>query len=583
VQASAPSSRPGDPAAGREQGGANPARARPGRTLRRPSGWLAGRTLRGRLIAGLLVLLALACAAVGSVTYVHLHTVLVGQLNQELSDASLRYIGCITHVLPPEAGESSRAGSAGAASQLGNPPAQLAISVEECAQQQAGGAFSAALSGGAVRYPYLASASGRTDGITCRLTAADLAQLTRLPLNGQPRTVRLASYGSYQVLAARPADGGRAYFSGLSLAGIDLTLRDVAVEELAVFAIVLLLAGAMGTGWVRLSLRPLRRVAATAASVTELPLGTGAVTLPDRVPDADSGTEVGQVGAAFNRMLGHVEAALGRRAASEARLRRFAADASHELRTPLAVIRGYAELARRDPGPVPDTVAHALRRVESESARMSVLVDELLLLAQLDAGRPLAAVPVDLTRLAIDAASDARVAAPDHRWVLELPDEPVLVRGDDHRLQQVLANLLSNAAKHTPAGTTVTVGLAVPGGTDGSSGAGDADSDRPQVTRNPAGPAESPAIVQVTVTDDGPGIPAGLQPTLFERFVRGDGSRSPGAGSTGLGLAIVDAVTTAHHGQVELASKPGRTRFTISLPQLAGAEAEAASQHAARS
>ena len=160
---------------------------------------------------------------------------------------------------------------------------------------------------------------------------------------------------------------------------------------------------------------------------------------------------------------------------------------------------------------------------------MSVLVDELLLLAQLDAGRPLASEPVDLTRLAIDVTSDARAAAPEHRWQLELPDEPVRVRGDEHRLHQVLANLLSNAARHTPAGTTVTVALAaVPA--PGRAG----------------GPGRS-----VTVTDDGPGIPAELQPTLFERFVRGDSSRSRAAGSTGLGLAIVDAVTAAHHGQVD--------------------------------
>ncbi|HTP14813.1 MAG TPA: HAMP domain-containing sensor histidine kinase, partial [Streptosporangiaceae bacterium] len=206
---------------------------------------------------------------------------------------------------------------------------------------------------------------------------------------------------------------------------------------------------------------------------------------------------------------------------------------------------------QRHPGPVPDAVAHALTRVESESARMSVLVDELLLLAQLDAGRPLASDPVDLTRLAIDVTSDARVAAPGHRWMLELPDEPVLVRGDDHRLHQVLVNLLSNAARHTPAGSTVTVTLAVSAGAGGTTA-----------------PRGAGAAV-VTVTDDGPGIPAELQPALFERFVRGDGSRSRTAGSTGLGLAIVDAVVTAHQGRVELASRPGRTRFTITLPQLA--------------
>jgi two-component system OmpR family sensor kinase len=169
---------------------------------------------------------------------------------------------------------------------------------------------------------------------------------------------------------------------------------------------------------------------------------------------------------------------------------------------------------------------------------MSMLVDELLLLAQLDAGRPLASEPVDLTRLAIDAASDARVAAPDHRWVLELPDEPVSVRGDEHRLRQVLANLVSNAARHTPGGTTVTISLRQPGD------------------------------VQLSVTDDGPGIPAGLQPALFERFVRGDSARTRSAGSTGLGLAIVDAVVAAHGGQVAVTSRPGRTSFAITLPRL---------------
>ena len=337
---------------------------------------------------------------------------------------------------------------------------------------------------------------------------------------------------------------GQTFVTGLPLGNVNETLRQVAIAEIAVFSLAVVVTGLIGTAWVRVSLRPLRRVAATATRVTELPLASGTVALPERVPDANPATEVGQVGAAFNHMLGHVEAALARRAASEDRLRRFAADASHELRTPLAAIRGYAELARRHPGPVPADIAHALERVESQAARMSVLVDELLLLAQLDAGRPLASAPVDLTRLAIDAASDARAAAPDHGWRLELPGEPVLISGDEYRMHQVLANLLGNAGRHTPAGTTVTVGLAaVPG----------------------------PGLrVALTVTDDGPGIPAELVPTLFERFVRGDSSRSRAAGSTGLGLAIVDAVTAAHHGQVSVTSVPGRTRFTITLPRLPG-------------
>ena len=247
--------------------------------------------------------------------------------------------------------------------------------------------------------------------------------------------------------------------TGLPLTTVNQTLERVEHTEHVLFAVALGLAVILGAALVQFSLRPLRRVAATATKVTELPLDSGEVSLPAGVPDTDPRTEVGQVGAAFNRMLLHVERALGRRAASEARLRRFAADASHELRTPLSAIRGYAELALRHRGPVPEDVTHALGRVQSESARMSVLVDDLLLLARLDAGRPLEREPVDLSRLAIDVTSDARVARREHHWRLDLPSDPVLVRGDEHRLHQVLANLMSNAGKHTPPGSTVSVAL----------------------------------------------------------------------------------------------------------------------------
>jgi two-component system OmpR family sensor kinase len=513
--------------------------------LGRPGRWLARRTLRGRLVAGLLVTLFAACACVGAVTYAHLHSVLLSQLDGELQQASMRYTACMRP--PPLPHDPDGSGHDGD----GRPPAGNAM---HCAQQQGLGTFSAIGATttasyrdtprtGHVTQPIMAATSGY-----CHLTAADRRELASLPADKSPRTMTLSKYGSYRLLATRTADGS-VFVSGLPLSQVDDTLGKVALAEVIVFSVALLLAGMIGTAWVRISLRPLRRVAATATRVTELPLASGEVAMPERVPDANPGTEVGQVGAAINRMLGHVESALARRAASEGRLRRFAADASHELRTPLAAIRGYAELARRHPGPVPDDVAHALSRVESESARMSVLVDELLLLAQLDAGRPLAAEPVDLTRLTIDATSDARAAAAGHRWQLELPGEPVLVRGDAHRLHQVLANLLSNAARHTPAGTTVAVRLATfpaPAG----------------------GGLPGPGIVQLTVTDNGPGIPADLQPALFERFVRGDSSRSRAAGSTGLGLAIVDAVTAAHQGTVAVSSEPGRTQFTITLPRL---------------
>jgi two-component system OmpR family sensor kinase len=174
---------------------------------------------------------------------------------------------------------------------------------------------------------------------------------------------------------------------------------------------------------------------------------------------------------------------------------------------------------------------------------MSVLVDELLLLARLDAGRPLEQEPVDLTRLTIEATSDAQVASRSHRWQLELPDEPLMVRGDEHRLRQVLSNLLSNAAKHTAPDSTVTVSVA-------------------------AAEAAGRSAVRLSVSDNGQGIPPDLVPELFERFARGDSSRSRSAGSTGLGLAIVKAVVTAHHGTVSVESHPGQTTFTIVLPRL---------------
>jgi two-component system, OmpR family, sensor kinase len=483
--------------------------------------WLASRTLRGRLIAGLLALLALACAAVGLVTYLVLSHTLINQIDLQLHSAGGAYPSCME-----EQADEVREHQ---------PPPQPRVNCNKTP------GLSAGTFGARVKYGVVTN-QGIING-SSHLSAVDQAKLASLPPNGEYYTLDLPSIGGDYRLTAVPGKDHDVLITGLPLSDMEATLRQVEIAEVAAFSAALVLTGLLGTGFVRLSLRPLRRVATTATRVTQLPLASGQVTLPDRVPDANPRTEVGQVGAAFNRMLGHVEAALARRAASEARLRRFAADASHELRTPLAAIRGYAELALRHPGPVPADIDHALRRVESESERMSVLVDELLLLAQLDAGRPLAQEPVDLTRLAIDATSDARAAAPTHRWLLELPDEPVQVRGDEHRLHQVLANLMSNAAKHTPPGTTVTVAL-----TPGQAG-----------------------TITLSVTDNGPGIPPDLQPTLFERFVRGDTARTHHDGqatSTGLGLAIVDAVTTAHGGTVHLDSKPGTTRFTITLPQL---------------
>ncbi len=301
----------------------------------------------------------------------------------------------------------------------------------------------------------------------------------------------------------------------------------------------LLVVAALGTLIVRRSLRPLDRVAATATRVAHLPLDRGQVALAERVGpmDTDERTEVGKVGAALNEMLDHVDEALQARQESEQRVRQFVADASHELRTPLASIRGYAELTRKEPEPVPVSVAHAIGRIESEGKRMSSLVEDLLLLARLDAGRPLETDTVDLTEMLINAVSDAHAASPAHVWQLDLPDEPIEVRGDSARLHQIVANLLANARTHTDDGTVVRTSLAQ------------------EVDR-----------VRISVHDNGPGVPPALQDKVFARFARGDTSRNRSGGSTGLGLSIVAAVAAAHGGTVEMDSRPGDTRFSVLLP-----------------
>jgi two-component system OmpR family sensor kinase len=516
------------------------------------------RTISGRLIIGLIVLFAVASVIVSAITSQALRGSLMSSLDSQVQAATMRWQGCVT-----QAQNGGREDTRGP-----RPPACYG---------QATGTFEAQLTGTTFSQISLVP-------VPSQLSAADRATLLALPTTKLPvsrqgapggpgapapalgyTTVTLASlHGQYRV-AKLQVTPGVTVIAGLPLAPVTATMNHVQDTRNVVYAVVLVLAVILGTVMVQLSLRPLRRVAATATEVAELPLDSGEVLLPAGVPDSDPRTEVGRVGAAFNRMLFHVERALGRRAASEARLRRFAADASHELRTPLSAIRGYAELALRHPGPVPPEVTHALSRVQSESARMTVLVDELLLLARLDAGRPLEREPVDLSRLTIETISDAQVARADHRWRLELPDEPVVVEGDQLRLHQVLANLLSNAGKHTPPGSTVSVALAT-----AVSGSGPAAGHPPASGTIQRGVLPTGPQVELSITDDGPGIPPELLPELFERFTRAGTGRArdnDAAGrSTGLGLAIVDAVVAAHGGCITVTSRPGLTRFAIILP-----------------
>jgi two-component system OmpR family sensor kinase len=401
-----------------------------------------------------------------------------------------------------------------------------------------GGSFlTLVLDNGTVEENYVAHNSEETALTPEQVDRVEAAQLGRAP-----ETVDLGGeLGDYRLLAWRTPDG-RTVVSGLSLADLQATVDRLLALVAAGTLVGLVAAGTGGVWLVRRNLAPLHRVAQTATRVAHLKLDSGDVALAERVPlaDADGHTEVGQVGLALNRMLDNVDGALQARHESEMRVRQFVADASHELRTPLASIRGYAELSRREREPVPPSVAHALGRVESEAQRMTALVEDLLLLARLDAGRPLERKPVDLSLLTVDVVGDAHAAAPDHRWHLDLPSEPVEVTGDSHRLHQVVANLLANARSHTPPGTTVTTSV-----------------------------KQSGDWVRIAVHDDGPGVPQALQPHVFQRFTRGDDSRNRNAGSTGLGLSIVDAVTHAHGGRVELESNPGSTTFSVLLPAAA--------------
>jgi two-component system, OmpR family, sensor kinase len=339
----------------------------------------------------------------------------------------------------------------------------------------------------------------------------------------------------YRVLATSSGDG-TTLFVAFPTTELDQTLRRLVGIELVAAAAVLLFLALLSLAVVRLGLAPLERIAATAGDIAGGDLSR-------RVEPAEPDTEIGRLGLALNAMLAQIETAFAERAASEDRLRRFVADASHELRTPLTTIRGYAELFRRGAAERPEDLARAMRRIEDEAARMGVLVEDLLLLARLDQGRPLERTPVDLVAIAGDALADLSAAAPDRPVTFEHPDT-LVVSGDEPRIRQVAGNLLANARIHTPDGTPVHVRVR---SYDGQ------------------------AILEVA--DEGPGLPPGDEARVFERFYRADAARTrPGpsgaGGGTGLGLSIVAAIVAAHGGSVQAGTPPsGRgAYFMVALP-----------------
>ena len=485
--------------------------------LRHPSAL----SLKIRLVTAQVVLFALVCVGIGAGTLTAMHRFLLEQLDGQVIDAAARSSLLYSLGPPPLMPVASRNVTAGAF--FLDAPGQSA------------GTLGALVSGEQVL-----DGAVITDSGTLKPLSEDARRDVSSEFFASPTSINVDGLGTYRVLSSTAANG-RVIVTGLPTKSLDHTQLSLLGMLAAMAAAALSVAIVVGLLVLRRQLAPLAAVAAIAQRVADSALDHGEVSMPTPLALTDSPTqytEVGRLRAAFDRMLQRIGEAMAARHASETRVRQFVADASHELRTPLAAIRGYTELVQREQDELSDRVIHALGRIDAEAKRMSSLVEDMLLLARLDAGRLIDAVSVDLSELAIDAVSDAHVAGPDHVWELRLPDEPVVVVGDRERLHQVLANLLANARVHTPAGTVVTTALA----------------------------RDERGSVVIEVTDDGPGIPADRQPEIFGRFVRGDSSRSRLAGSTGLGLAIVAAVVNAHGGSIQVRSSPGSTTFTVILP-----------------
>ena len=487
---------------------------------------LGRHTLGRQLVIRVTALVALAALLITTATALAVRQLLISQLDRQLDTVTAR-------VRDPAGAWPGRGPDSGLL-RPGQPIGTLAVFYASDGTPQAGGMLTES------------GATGQYGADVAEIPDAAVTQLADVPTDGTKSSITLSGLGHYRVVGF-PIIAGEIDLS--FVVGVPMQEVDETIIQLVGVAALLSLLAILGTVFaarslVVRSLRPLNRVAATAQQVSRLKLDRGEVALAVRVPpqDANPASEVGRVGQAINHMLNNVEDALAARQASETRVRQFVADASHELRNPLAAIRGYAELTRHDREKIPTDAAYAMSRVESEAERMSKLVEDMLLLARLDSGPDLDLQPCDLSEIVINAVSDARAAGPDHAWQLSLPHYPVVAYGDQHRLQQVMINLLANARTHTPPGTRVRTEVSVNG----------------------------PEAV-VTVTDNGPGVPPEVSGRIFERFARGDASRTraPDAatgGSTGLGLAIVAAVVDAHHGSVTVTSQPGHTQFTVRLP-----------------
>ncbi|WP_399891016.1 sensor histidine kinase [Streptomyces sp. BBFR51] len=392
---------------------------------------------------------------------------------------------------------------------------------------------------------YDVSGGGSADLRTPAEVPADSRALTELARTmarsdkDLTRTVRIGGHGPY-LLRACEVEPGVVLVSAAPMGDVEDTVRRLITVQVVAFGLALLALVVFGRRMLRRGLKPLSDMASTAHGIASHDLTESAARLPLRADGRDGGKEVAELRTAFNTMLEHIDASLAVRAKAEQRLRRFVADASHELRTPLMSVRGYADLFQYAAANEPAERERHLARLRAEAARMGVLLDDLLLLARLDAAEvetPLRWEDTDLTELVRQAADAFRAGRPDHPLTVTTGPAVVKLRLDPQRIRQVLDNLLTNAAVHTPPGTKVSVTLsAAPGG------------------------------ARVSVADTGPGIPAPDRERIFDRFYRVDKARSRDRGGSGLGLAVAASLVRAHGGTLELDGEPGVTVFTVTLP-----------------
>ena len=483
-------------------------------------------SLRLRLIIGVVALTTLGLLVAGAVTYAEQRGFLFDRIDQQAQAA----MPIVREALEQD-GVIARRPFTGTG--LGGDPGGRGGPRPDPRRDRGPGGPGGANLPSAV-YGEARSAAGTLLGhVTPRLPRGETAPAApKVPADirpGDARTVDSDGGPRYRVIAERTATG-ETVVAAVPLTEVDAALSRLLRNEGLIFAAVLLALGAGTWLVVRVGLRPLDAIGATAGAIA-------AGDLSRRVEPAEPRTEVGRLGLSLNAMLARLEDAFAERRASEERLRRFLADASHELRTPLSSIRGYAELFRIGAAAQPEDVAKAMARIEDESARMGVLVEDLLALARLDEVREQVREPVDLAALAADAADDARAVAPDRSIELH-EDGAAVVDGDPGQLRQVLANLVRNALVHTPAGTAIEISVSAADG-----------------------------HATLAVRDFGPGLPTDDPSELFQRFWRADPGRGRGRAGAGLGLAIVAGVVAAHGGRATAQDAGGGgARFEVVLP-----------------